>query len=112
MKCWKDEKKSKAEVGQMENHCGWFETKYPEAPVRYLMIHQTSKVSKFANFTHDIRIVTPVLLDKLKNQIRAFVNEFKLIDLHSIDELTIAKFLKTHNLDINSIENNYCEKSK
>lgn len=44
----------------MENHCGWFETKYPEVPVRYIMIHQTTKVSKLANFTHDVRVLVDV----------------------------------------------------
>ena len=103
---------TKSEVGQMENHCGWFEAKYPQSPVRYIMIHQTSKVSKLANFTHDIRITTPHLLDRLKDQVRSFIHEFKLIDLHSIDELTIAAFLKVNNLEIDNLENDYCEKCK
>lgn len=103
---------SKSEVGQMENHCGWFEAKYPQSPVRYIMIHQTSKVSKLANFTHDVRITTPNFLNKLKDQVRSFIHEFKVIDLHSIDELTIAAFLKANNLEIDNLENDYCEKCK
>lgn len=94
--------------GQMENHCGWFETKYPEVPVRYIMIHQTTKVSKLANFTHDVRVMNKENLERLKNQIRSFVKELKCIDFHAVDEFTIAKWLQTHNLSIKNLEDDYC----
>ena len=103
---------SKSEVGQMENHCGWFETKYPEVPVRYIMIHQTTKVSKLANFTHDVRVMNKENLERLKNQIRSFVKELKCIDFHAVDEFTIAKWLQTHNLSIKNLEDDYCETCK
>jgi hypothetical protein len=103
---------NKSEVGQMENHCGWFEAKYPEVPVRYIMIHQTAKVSKLANFTHDVRVMTKENLERLKNQIRSFVKELKYIDIHAVEELNIAKWLQTHNLSIKNLEDDYCETCK
>ncbi len=47
----------KSEVGQMNNHCGWFEKEYLDAKVCRVMIIPTSYLAYDADFTHDVKIM-------------------------------------------------------
>lgn len=99
---------NKEEVGQMENHCGWFESEYGKnVDVVYAIIHPTNKVSPTANFTHTVRVITPNKLNELTNQINAFVKELAKYDIHNIKESTINEMLNINKLDYNSLRKKY-----
>lgn len=99
---------SKDEVGQMENHCGWFEYEYgSSANVVYLLIHPSNKVSKSANFTHDVRVMTPSKLNEFKSQIDAFVKGLARYEIKDLKESTINEILNVNRLDYDSLRKKY-----
>lgn len=101
---------SKDEVGQMNNHIGWFENNYPlEKKVSYIHIHATNKVSNKANYNADVRIMTPEKLNKFKDNVRRFVCEFAKYDLSTITESTINEALRQHKLCPENVIESYTE---
>lgn len=99
---------SKEEVGQMNNHIGWFEQVYgADKSIKYIHIHQTNMVSNKANYTKDVSIITSKELDKLKNNIKGFIGEFSKYDLKSISEDLIKEALETHKLTFKDVEEFY-----
>lgn len=99
---------NKEEVGQMENHCGWFESEYGKnADVIYTLIHPTNKVSSTANFTHIIRVITPSKLNEFKERINAFTKELAKYDIKDINESTINEMLNINKLDYDSLRRKY-----
>lgn len=101
---------SKDEVGQMNNHIGWFKTSYPmEKNVTYIHLHATNKVSNKANYNAEVRIMTPQKLDQLKNSIRNFVKEFSKCDLSTVTERAVNEALSQHKLRPEDIVKNYTE---
>lgn len=102
---------TKAEAGQMNSHCGWFEETYgKETDVKRILIIPTVNLAKDANFTHDVDILDKKGIDKLKNSIRGFVREFSMFNLSSLTEEKINNFLEIHNLSIKKLANQYTKK--
>lgn len=103
---------SKEEVGQMNNHIGWFEETYgKDAIVKYVHIHPTNKVSSKANFNKEVHIICPKELDKLKSNVKKFVREFSVYDIKTINESFINSALQNHFLKLQDLESIYAIKS-
>lgn len=99
---------SKEEVGQMNNHIGWFERTYGiDKNIKYIHIHQTNVVSDKANYTKEVSVTTSRELAELKKNIKGFIGEFSKYDLKSINEDYIKKALETHKLTLKDMENLY-----
>ena len=101
---------NKYEAGQMNSHCGWFESVYGETPVKRILIIPTRKLSYYGDFTHDVEIMRKNRLNTLKKNIKAFMKEFKIYNINEISDEKIQELINTHNLDIKNIENDYAEK--
>lgn len=89
----------KTEVGQMNNHCGWFDNEYGDAKVIRIMIIPTLSVAYDADFTHDVKILRKNKLILLKKNIAAFCMELKEYDLRHIDETFLTHCIYEHNLN-------------
>ena len=96
---------TKDEIGQMSNHIAWFKDHYgKDVPVKYIFIHPVSNMSKLADIDTTIYAITSESLDKLKANVRGFVQEFERTDFQSISNEQVLAALKAHKLDIGSIE--------
>lgn len=107
-----DEKRSeisKYEAGQMNSHCGWFETIYGEAKVKRILIIPTKNLSYYGNFTHQVEIMRPGKLKSLKEAIRAFFKEFKSYNIQEISDEKIQHFIKANKLEVDNLINDYTE---
>ena len=98
---------TKTEVGQMNNHCAWFEREYPHADVKRIIITPTSKVAYEGDFSHDVYVVTRNELDGLKTQFRNFFLGLKQYDLKNIDSSIIEQLINASKIDKKSIINSY-----
>ena len=77
----------KSEAGQMNNHCGWFETEYgTKVKVSRFMIIPTKNLEYSANFTHEVKIIRKNGLKKLRNMVKEFVHELHIYDLKNITD--------------------------
>lgn len=104
---------TKAEAGQMNVHCGWFENEYSKtAKCKRILVIPTTKLSYYANFTHQVEIMTKHHLFKLKSNVRNFFKEFAPYSIHSLDDQSIQKWLNAHELDLPSLLNNYSVEPK
>ena len=104
---------SKAEAGQMEMHCGWFEKEYGAATtVTYNWIHPTNILSSDANLTHRVQVMTPKKLDLFKKHLLSYVMEFGKYNLSSITEESINEFLVNNKLTPKDIKRLYSEPTK
>ena len=98
---------TKDEIGQMSNHIAWFKDNYGKnEPVKNIFIHPVSTISKLADIDTDIYAITAEGLDKLKDNVRGFVQEFERTDFQSISKEQVQAALKAHKLDISSLEGN------
>ena len=102
----------KSEVGQMNNHCGWFESEYDDAKVLRIMIIPTINVAYDADFTHEVRVMRKNKLNLLKKNVMNFFKEFKKYDLNNLTENFINQCLEAHDLSDFKIVNNYVENTK
>ncbi len=100
---------SKQEAGQMNSHCAWFESIYQDAKCKRIMVIPTKKLSYHADFTHEVNIMRKGSLNKLKANFKAFFKEFAQYSIHEVSDQKIQQFIDTHNLDIESMEENYSE---
>lgn len=100
---------TKTEVGQMNNHCGWFEREYRDAKVLRILIIPTKNVSYCADFTHDVKIMRKGKLRDLKNNIKSFIKEFKNYHINELSDEKINGFLVANRLDVKSIKEIYHE---
>lgn len=99
---------NKEEVGQMNNHIGWFENIYGnDSEVEYIHVHPTNIYSEKANYTKKVRVMTPDKLELLKQDITSYIKEFAQYDLPTIDEKLIDEALKHHHLSIDGFINRY-----
>ena len=107
---------SKQEVGQMNNHIGWFEEQYgQEQDVEYIHVHQTKEYSSQANYNKQVRILTPEKLELLKQNIMAYIREFAKYDLLTVDENFISSAMQKHKLSHSTFVDKYtvkCSKQK
>lgn len=97
----------KDEVGQMNNHCGWFEEVYGHQDVLRVIIIPTNIVSKNANFTHDVKIMDLLMLEKFKSNIRSFFKSLIKSDISNLSKHTINNKLESYELTIEDLTNNY-----
>lgn len=96
---------TKDEIGQMSNHIAWFKDNYgKDGAVKYIFIHPVSKISKLANIDSEIYALTSDGLDKLKTNVRGFVQEFERTDFQSISNEQVQNALNAYKLDIKSLE--------
>jgi len=100
---------NKTEAGQMNSHCGWFESEYGEASVKNILIIPTRTLSYFANFTHPVLIMKKGKLRLLKSNIKNFIKEFKDYNINEISDEKIQIFLNTHQLTIDDLSKEYTE---
>lgn len=98
---------NKKEAGQMNTHTGWFQETYGDASCKRILIIPTYKVSYYANFTHDVEIMTYKLLNKFKSNIVSFFKEFKKFEIHEISDEKIQELINYYNLDLASIMSKY-----
>lgn len=89
----------KSEVGQMNNHCGWFESEYgTEVKVSRFMIIPIKKIEYSANFTHEVKIIRKSGLRKLKNVVKDFVHELNPYDLGNITDEKLQEIIDRNEL--------------
>ena len=100
---------SKTEVGQMNNHCGWFEGEYGEADVKRILIIPTKELSYYADFTHSVSIMRRGKLKTFKSNIKSYIKEFAKYDIKDISDEKINQIINFHKLDIESLQSQYCE---
>lgn len=100
---------TKSEAGQMNSHSGWFETEYGDAKCKRFLMIPTKKLSYYANFTHEVKIMRKGKLRSFKKNVKSFFKEFNKFNIHEISDEKIQKFIDAHGLDINSLKQNYSE---
>lgn len=100
---------SKEEVGQLNNHIGWFESNYPlDKNVTYIHLHTTNVVSNKANYCREgVRVMTQDQLELLKNSVKAFVHEFSSVSLSTITDQFVNECLAQHKLRPEDIVKHY-----
>lgn len=89
---------SKSEAGQMDEHCGWFESEYGSSDVLNVLAIPTLELASDAYFTRSVKIIRKSNLDKLKRQVKAFFKEFKKYNFESLDVDFVHNNLIVHNL--------------
>jgi hypothetical protein len=100
----------KDEAGQMNSHCGWFAQEYGDAKCKRILVIPTKNLSYYANFTHDVEIMRKGKLHTLKLNVKNFFKEFSNYNVHELSDEKIQLFLRTHELDVESLISNYTEK--
>ena len=99
---------SKEEVGQMNNHIGWFEENYgADATVKYVHVHPTNIISSKANYNKEIFVLTPKVLEVLKTNLKNFIKEFASYNPKTIEENYICEALVKNHLTLNDLETKY-----
>lgn len=95
----------------MNSHCGWFDSEYGSVTkVKRVLIIPTLALSYQANFTHNIEIIRKNGLKKLRDNIKAFANEFKQYELKDISEEFIQNALIANKLDMDNLLKDCTEK--
>ena len=101
---------SKYEAGQMNSHCGWFDTEYgTEESVLRILIIPTKTLSYHGNFTHPVCIMRKGKLKLLRDNIRGFIKELKNYNINEISDEKIQTFLTTHKLGTETFQDTYTE---
>jgi len=100
---------NKKESGQMNNSCAWFKSHYGESKFKAILIIPTKKLGDGAAFNEPVRIMRKSPLQMLVNNVRAFFQEFKSLDLKNLSENKIQSFLDAHNLSVEKILNSYSD---
>lgn len=102
---------SKKEVGQMDNHCGWFEEHYGfSAKVQRYIISPTIQVDSAANFTHEVKIIRKNKLNLFKDNIKSFVKELERYEISNITEEKLQEMINMFSLNLNDFAEKYSEK--
>ncbi|MEY8463389.1 helicase C-terminal domain-containing protein [Streptococcus merionis] len=100
----------KKEVGQFNNHCGWFENVYGvDTKVTRFVLIPTKKIAHDANFTHNVRVIRKGKLKILKDNIINFIKELAHYNLSEMNIETVQNLLSTHSLNTDNFENIYSE---
>lgn len=107
----KDERNEiiKYEAGQMNSHCGWFESEYKNSEVTRFLIISTKNLAYDADFTHDIKIIRKSKLKELKKNIKEFIKELKDYNLEEVNNSKIQELITLHRLDVQSLKTIYSE---
>lgn len=104
---------NKHEVGQMNNHCAWFEKAYDtEKIVNRFLIIPTKNLPYHADFSHDVKIIREKGLNRLRKNVQRFIDHLHKYHLSEIDDVTLEGLLEENHLNIKSLRNEYCEEYK
>ena len=96
---------TKDEIGQMRDHIAWFKNNYgADEVVKFVFMHRVTNISKLANIDFDIYSINREALEKLKDNVRGFVQEFERSDFASISKDMVLTALKANKLDYISLE--------
>lgn len=102
----------KDETGQMNNACGWFDTHYAGDKALRIIIIPADKCGQGANFTHDVRVMRPQELKKLRNAVRAFFMAMTGDDLTDLSAARIQELLDAHKLNPEQFSPSYSRQLK
>ncbi|MCR6721613.1 MAG: hypothetical protein NVV59_15320 [Chitinophagaceae bacterium] len=100
---------NKYESGQMNSHCGWFESEYGSLSVKRILIIPTRNLSYYGDFTHEVSIMRKGKLREFKNHVKAFVKELKPFSIGEISEEKLQQILNTSKLAIENLQQDYTE---
>ena len=100
---------NKVESGQMNNHCAWFKSQYPNSNCKNILIIPTKNLSYCADFSDDVSIMRQGKLKTFKKNIKEFIKEFKSYNIKELDDEKIQEFIQFHKLDIVNLKKYYCE---
>lgn len=103
---------SKYEAGQMNSHSAWFDSNYPDAKCKRIIIIPTLKLSYHGDFTHVVEVMRKNKLRLLKENLKGFFKEFSKYVIHEVSDEKINELLNAHSLDILSLTNKYSEPYK
>ncbi|MCA1568705.1 MAG: DEAD/DEAH box helicase family protein [Acidobacteria bacterium] len=103
---------NKSETEQMNRSCAWFSRYYPGAKVKNVMIIPSNKLAIGAALTHEVSVLQPKSLDKLKENVRRFFAEFESLDLKNLSEKTVQDLINTHQLSVEAITTDYFKSIK
>ena len=101
----------KHDCEQLLGSSNWFKGMYPAHYAVPILIHNSCVFDKDCFPSEDTRIMTPNLLDKLKNNIRDFCTALCKKDNYMIEE-NIEGLLKHYNLEGKKFVNNYTKSYK
>jgi hypothetical protein len=101
---------SKTEIGQMNNHCAWFEKEYNTKRVKRIVVIHTKNASNQGDFTHEVEIIRKGKLRDLRNNVKSLFQEFKNYKIQEISDDKIQEWINAHKLDIDSLKTKYTEK--
>ena len=100
----------KYEVGQFNNHCGWFKEEYGEfVDVLRIMIIPTRQLAHDADFNEKVFVMRRNGLKKLKDNLKKFVKEIGKYELDSLSDEKIQGYLNMYKLNIEDFPENYIE---
>ena len=101
---------TKTEVGQFNNHCGWFEGVYGGmTKVNRFIFIPTQKVSYEGHFTHEVKVIRKHKLNFLKRNILNFIKELAAYNFSEMHIDKINQLLVTHELKTDDFEGLYSE---
>jgi replicative superfamily II helicase len=89
---------NKSEAGQINTASAWCAKHYPAVTFKRIMIIPTNKLGKGAAFGEAVEIMRSGDLKSLVVAARAFFKEFRTLDLRSLSEADVQKFVNHHKL--------------
>lgn len=95
---------NKTETGQMNNACAWFETNYPGATVKRIMVINTRTVGRAAGFNQTVEVMRESSLRRLVSNVEKFFGEFKTLDRKDVSDAKVQELLTLHKLDVNAFQ--------
>lgn len=108
----KEERKelTKTEVGQFNNHCGWFDSEYgSDVKVSRFIVSHPKKISYESNFTHDVRIIRSYKLNTFKANVLNFTKEFARYNFSELNIDIVNQLLVAHSLKTDDFKEFYSE---
>lgn len=102
----------KEETGQMNNASAWFQKNYPGAKVKRILIIPTKNLSRAAGFTDDVEIMRETRLKKLRDNVKAFFNEFRHLDFANLSEDKVQRLIHAHSLSASNLLEDYSEEPR
>lgn len=99
---------SKDEAGQMDNHCGWFESEYGKGhDIKRILVIPTNVLAQNADFTHEVQVMNSECLTQFKTNFTKFIQEFKGYDLKDMTTDKVHSFLVANKLTIEDLKKYY-----
>ena len=100
---------TKGEIGQMNNHCAWFEDEYNTNEVKRVMVVPTKNASNQGNFAYEVEVMRKGKLRNFKNNVTSFFKEFKDYKINDVSDSRIQEWIDVHKLDTDSLRTEYSE---